>query len=192
MTPRAKPLSRDDRRAALVEATLPLLLEHGRETTTRQIADAAGVAEGTIFRAFESKHDLVHAAVEHGLDMGPFLADLAAVDRDQDLRGVLRDLTRVLQKRFESIFALMSRMGMTAPPKAHRHTEAARREAEALVVGLLEPFAEQLVCPPEHLARVVRMVTFSGTHPHLSDGQPLTTEEIVTLTLDGLEKKERG
>ena len=44
MPPRAKPLSPDDRRKALVEATIPLLLEHGRAVTTKQIADAAGVA----------------------------------------------------------------------------------------------------------------------------------------------------
>ena len=68
----------DDRREALVDATIPLLHEHGRTVTTKQIADAAGVAEGTIFRVFDSKDDLVTAAVEKALDMEPFFADLAA------------------------------------------------------------------------------------------------------------------
>ncbi|MCU1430433.1 MAG: DNA-binding transcriptional regulator, AcrR family, partial [Actinomycetia bacterium] len=36
----------------IVAATLPLLLEHGDRVTSRQIAEAAGIAEGTIFRAF--------------------------------------------------------------------------------------------------------------------------------------------
>ena len=39
----------------IVDAALPLLLEHGEMVTTRQIADAAGIAEGTIFRAFADK-----------------------------------------------------------------------------------------------------------------------------------------
>ena len=53
----------DDRRRTLVEATIPLLHEHGKAVTTKQIADAAGVAEGTLFRVFDSKDDLVTAAV---------------------------------------------------------------------------------------------------------------------------------
>src|SRR5690606_40981582 len=52
---RARPLSRADRRNAIAAATVPLLVEHGAAVTTRQIADAAGVAEGTLFRAFADK-----------------------------------------------------------------------------------------------------------------------------------------
>ena len=54
MTPRAAPLSPDERRRAIVDAVLPLLIEHGRAVTTRQMAEAAGIAEGTIFRVFDS------------------------------------------------------------------------------------------------------------------------------------------
>ena len=190
MTPRAAPLAPDDRRQALVDATLPLLHEHGRTVTTKQIAQAAGVAEGTIFRVFDSKDDLVQATVEHALDMGPFLTDLRAIDPDQDLRAVVRDVAEVLQRRFHDVFSLMTRMGMIGPPKAHRHTESDRAAAREAVVRLLEPFADELTCPPADLGRALHVVTFAGTHPHLSEGRPLTVPEIVTLVLDGLERKD--
>src|SRR5690349_3699156 len=46
MSERARPLPPAERRAALVAATLPLISEHGPAVSTRQIAVAAGVAEG--------------------------------------------------------------------------------------------------------------------------------------------------
>ena len=192
MTPRARPMTPQDRRETLVEATLPLLLEHGRSVTTRQIADAAGVAEGTIFRVFDSKDDLVTAAVEKALDMEPFLADLQAIDLDQDLRGRLTDLCDRLQDRFRGIFLLMSAMGMVGPPKAHRHMEAGRRRAERIMVAVVEADADRLTCTPVQLVHMLRMLTFSGTHPHISDGHILTPEQIVGTLLDGVLKKKES
>ena len=52
----------DDRRRAIVDAVVPLLLAHGDDVTTKQIADAAGIAEGTIFRVFPDKPALLMAA----------------------------------------------------------------------------------------------------------------------------------
>ncbi len=178
----------DDRRHALVEATIPLLHEHGQLVTTKQIADAAGVAEGTIFRVFDSKDDLVTAAVEQALDMEPFLADLELIDLDQDLRARLTDLCAYLQDRYLGIFLLMSAMGMVGPPKARRHTEDGRRRAEKIMVTLVEPDADKLTCAPIQLVHMLRMLTFSGTHPHISDGHILTPEQIVGTLLDGVLK----
>ncbi len=189
MPPRATPLTPDDRRTALVAATLPLLLEHGRTVTTRQIAEAAGVAEGTIFRVFDSKDDLVLAAVEQGMDIEPLLAALSSVDHDQDLRGRLLDLCARLQVRFEGIFLLMSAMGMVGPPRAHRHMEEGRRRAEELMVAAVEPFADQLTCRPVELVHMLRLLTFAGTHPHLSEGHILTPDQIVGTLLDGVLKE---
>ncbi len=193
MTPRAAPMTADDRRTALVEATLPLLHQHGRTVTTKQIAEAAGVAEGTIFRVFESKDDLVLAAVERGLDMEPLLAALASIDSDtgdQDLRGRLLDLCGRLQARFESVFRLMSAMGMVGPPRSRRHTEDGRQRAEQLMVEAVAPYADQITCSPEELVLMLRLLTFSGTHPHITDGRLLTPDQIVGTLLDGVLKRE--
>ena len=179
----------DDRRAALVDATVPLLVEHGRGLTTKQIADAAGIAEGTIFRVFESKDDLVLAAVEQALDIGPFLAELESIDSDRDLTTVLLDLVTRMQVRFRSIFTLMSAMGMVGPPRAHQHMEEGRRRGELLTVALIEPHRAEIAVSPTELAKLVRLLTFSGSHPHLSDGQTLSPEQIVAVLLHGVLKK---
>ena len=46
----------------IIDAVIPLILEHGVGITSRQIAEAAGVAEGTVFRAFGDKESLIAAA----------------------------------------------------------------------------------------------------------------------------------
>ena len=75
---RASALPPDERRSAIIEATLPLLLEHGEMVTTRQIAEAAGIAEGTIFRVFADKDAVIAAVIDAAVDPAPIEAALGA------------------------------------------------------------------------------------------------------------------
>ena len=78
---RARPLPPEERRAVLVAATLPLVVKHGAKVTTKQIAEAAGVAEGTIFRVFPDKEALVRAAVaDRRSTRLPTVAELGGID----------------------------------------------------------------------------------------------------------------
>ena len=74
----------------IVAATLPLLLEHGDRVTTKQIAEAAGIAEGTIFRAFVDKDEVIAAVIESALDPEPLEAALSAIPSDLPSRTVSR------------------------------------------------------------------------------------------------------
>ena len=100
----------------LVEATLPLLLEHGTSVTTRQIAEAAGVAEGTIFRVFDDKDSLVAAVVDAAFDPTPFERGLAGIDLSLPLRERAEQAVTLLQERIMSIGRLMIAVGLTRPP----------------------------------------------------------------------------
>ena len=81
-TKRAAALPPDERRSMIVAATLPLILEHGDRVTSRQIAEAAGIAEGTIFRAFADKDEIIVAVVEAALDQEPLEAALTDIPAD--------------------------------------------------------------------------------------------------------------
>src|SRR4051794_30992053 len=107
MTPRATPLPPEERRRALVAATLPLLIEHGASVTSRQIADAAGVAEGTIFRAFGSKDELVETAALSALDPSPLVAAIERIPLDLPLRERMLELVGLYQERFHRVGGVM-------------------------------------------------------------------------------------
>lgn len=179
-------MSPDERRRTLVEATLPLLYEHGRAVTSRQIAEAAGVAEGTIFRAYDSKEALIEAAIAQGLDPGPFVADLVTIDPSLPVHERLVELVSRLQTRFRGIFALMSATG--AGPPRHR-PKVDREELDRALLDLVEPDRDRFTCEPRLVVHLLRLLTFSGSHPHISDGRPLTAEQVVTTVLDGVLRK---
>lgn len=189
---RAAALPPGERREALIAATLPLVLEHGTEVSTRLIAEAAGVAEGTIFRVFPSKDDLIDAVVASAFDPGPLVEAIARVDRSLPLADRLVAAVVVMQARGRRIAGLV-------------HAFAARRSlpdrdvkgqigaAEARVVDalatLVEPDRDQLRCPPQETARRLRLLTLAMSSARLSDAGPLPPEEIVAMLLDGLRRR---
>ncbi|WP_246169478.1 TetR/AcrR family transcriptional regulator [Actinotalea subterranea] len=107
-TQRAAPLAPEARRAAIVAATVPLLRERGVHVTTRELADAAGVAEGTLFRVFPDKRALVRAAVERALDPGPLLRDLEALHGLTDLRATVVAVVALLADRAREVSRLLA------------------------------------------------------------------------------------
>lgn len=194
MSPRATPLNVDDRRAALVDATLPLLYEHGRSVTTKLIAEAAGVAEGTIFRAFASKDELVDAALARAFDPAAFVRRLEEIDPATSLEQRLLKIVSIMQQRLLANFGLMRAMGIVGPPPGvHDNPEHVRCMAEAYnrMVALLEPDAERLTMSPDELVHVVRLLTFAASHKEIADGHLLSPQQIVDTVLHGVLKEGR-
>ncbi|HRD59882.1 MAG TPA: helix-turn-helix domain-containing protein [Nocardioides sp.] len=190
---RARPLSPEERRDKLVDVTLTLLREHGRAVTTRQIAAAAGVAEGTIFRVVESKEELVELAITRAFEPGALVDRIAEIDLDQPLHVRLVQLSSILQQRFRATFELMKKVGMVRPADhVHDSPEAVemRNYVHALLEGVIGPDRVRLSVPAGDFVHRLRLLTFAGSHPHIADGHLLTPEEIVDTLLHGLLRDE--
>ena len=187
-TARARPLPRDERRALLITSTIPLLMTHGRHITTTQIATAAGIAEGTIFRVFADKDALIGASIATACDPAHVLADIAAIDISLPLRERLIANVTVVQRWLTTVIQLMMSVREHQPPSA-KELKDKRTDLDPLydaIIRLLEPDAAHFRLPLRDVARMVRLLTFAGSHPLIAAGQPLTPDEIVSVLLDGV------
>ena len=119
---RAAPMAPEQRRAAIVGSTLALIRQHGAQVSTRQIAEAAGVAEGTIFRVFPNKDALICAATDAAFDPGPVVQQIRSVPADQPLEQRLLQVATIMQERLRSVIELLTVLRLGAPPgEGHGH-----------------------------------------------------------------------
>lgn len=181
----------EDRRAALVDATLPLLREHGLAVSTRQIAQAAGVAEGTIFGAFPDKAALIQAAMLRAFDPEPVLNELGTIPLGIGLRDRLVAILSILERQSALNEMLLSAVRSTAPaahpPKEFfQHILRSQRSIVAAIAELLEPDHALLSVAPAKAASLTLAVVLAGRRAGFAGGIQLSAEEIITVLLDGL------
>lgn len=181
----------DDRRAAIVDVALPLLREHGPSVTTRQVAEAAGIAEGTVFRAFGSKDELVRACAAAVFDSAPVVAELRAIDHGLTLDERLVAGVAVMRRHVEQIVGLVSVLhhaGIHPQVEAGRRRGASDPAVDAAFVDLVGDDAATLRRPVEEVVGLLSLLTLSSVHPLLSTRR-LEPEEIVDVVLDGTRRR---
>ncbi len=165
----------------IIDAVIPLLVENGRAVTTRQIAEAAGVAEGTIFRAFGDKESLLQAAIDHYFDPEPLRASLRALPRDITLETKVRMIVALMLARFRDIIRLAAALG-----QGSRRRPESGDTFSGIISDLLRPELDGLDWPPHQVAHVIRMVTFAAAFPALNDGVEFDEAELARVILYGI------
>jgi len=168
---RAAPLPPDERRRAILTAVQPVLLERGAAVTTKELAHAADVSEGTLFRVFVDKPTLLREAVFSALDPTTVVPELDAIDRSAPL---VERVTRVLELGFERVGVTMRWFGVL-----HElgRLEEANAAAPAVRAAKLEWARSQQSRQDEVTAAVARVLSPDAA----AFGRPL---EDVTALLD--------
>jgi AcrR family transcriptional regulator len=183
-------MSPEDRRQMIVRAVLPLVVEHGAAVTSSQIARAAGIGEGTIFRAFKDKDELLDACVLEALKPDDVLTAVAEIPLDQSLNNRLVEATEALGAHLQRMGALMAAMHASGRG-GHRDPEHASRRGRrgesmavmrAVLAELFEPEKDKLRLPADQLASLFLSLLF--TRARLEDNAP-SVEELVDVFLNG-------
>lgn len=180
---RARPLAPEERRTAILDAVIPLLKERGRSVSTRELAEAAGIAEGTLFRAFGDKESIFSAAIERYFDPGPFRDRMRAIDPDEPTDDKVRQVVTLFVERFQGVVGFMSSMAVEPgpPPTAEQFRNSNWFQ---VVEQLFRP--GELGVSTERFAFFVRLVAFGNSIPAFTTVHPFTTDELVDLILRGV------
>jgi AcrR family transcriptional regulator len=194
-------MSPDDRRTAIVSVLVPLIVEKGGEVSTREIAQAAGIAEGTIFRVFADKKSLMLAAAEEAINPADGQAAFdEAMAADPDLRAqVVAAAQRILDRMRMTMAVMMAVRSHLWDDEAHRqHHEGgkhfgppqfvldAQAELHQRLTGLFEPHRDELAVEPEVAALALRSLVFGASRPELGMVPALDAEQIADLLLQGV------
>jgi AcrR family transcriptional regulator len=91
--------SAEDTRARIIAAAKAIYEQNGtRGTTTREVAERAGVNEATLFRHFGNKHALLQAMRESACPLAVFESVLASLSGElpMDLRTIARSMVETM------------------------------------------------------------------------------------------------
>lgn len=200
--PSPKRMTAEQRRAQIIEAAITLFGRHGfKGATTRALAEALGVSEGTIFKHFPTKSDLYAAAFEHrtGVGSSHLVNELQGFMDRHDDEGLLRALFRAVLTGYEQdrdlhrmlMYAYLEQEGDAAnqlwtqmqryPLFDFLDRYVRRRQAEGAFIsdapGLVS--AALLTLPVQHAIHT-RLYGAHSEHP-----DDVIIETFIRLLLDG-------
>ena len=180
---RARPLAPEERREAILDAVLPLLRERGRDVTSRELAEASGVAEGTIFRAFGDKETLLEAGVVKLLEPEAFRGELRRIPHELPFEDKLRCVIDALRVRFGEVFRIMTIFGLEGPPPVR---EAGNGDWLEILRELFASDSHRLGVPVDTVAWYVRLVAFGASIEPFNHFRSFDSAELAGIIAHGV------
>lgn len=191
-TGRATPLAPSERQAAIIEAVTPLLVERGSSVTSKDLAAAAGVAEGTLFRAFGSKNGLLHAVMREYISPAKLAESVAAFPADSGLEETVEHIAGMMIHGLTGLGRIASALEHSAdhgrghgPGRHHGHES--QREGLLVIDGAIEeafaPHAAEMSVPPATAAAFLRGVCVGAA---FTPDAPIPVSDITTVVLHGV------
>jgi len=176
-------MSPDARRSHIIDSLIPLLQQYGSEVSTRQIAEAAGLAEGTLFRVFADKQEMIDAAIARALDPQPFRDALRGIDPDDPTVDKIRQVVQLLRDRFQGVIGFMSALGVRdRPPGAQGPAE--QQEWLDILGQVFRP--GELTVAPDVFGLYVRLLAFATAVPPFNAPRQFDVDELVGLITHGV------
>ena len=179
-------------RERLLEAADAMFREHGVEVSVGEIADAAGVGRGTLFRNFKNKDALIAAVVvvrlgevmEFGrelLEHDPDDAEVAfkfvtgLVERQEENKALLQSVTDVLfmavpelNRAHAAMMELMGALLVRGKRVGAIRPEATATDLMMLIKGLCMYTPTDQPLPPETIVRHLDLVRAALSTPEYS------------------------
>lgn len=189
---RAGPMAAADRRRAIVEAVIPLLLEKGSAVTTREMAEAASIAEGTIFRVFPDKTAVIHACIESIMDPEQISGAIDAIPTTDPLPVQLEAVARILVERSERVGALIGVLRSTGshdagpPSGARRYVSDANTAILGALTELFEQSSDQIRVSPRQAAIAFLGFVFATAHPLVAPEEKPSVSASIDVVMNGI------
>jgi AcrR family transcriptional regulator len=182
-------LAPEERRSAIVEAVVTLLAARGPAVTSAEIADAAGIAQGTIFHAFADKQALIDAVVLHVMDVDGLVGSLEVLADVVPLEDRLVSCAALVIAHLERMIPTVMKCGSPAGLDAANHPGV---KLQRVIARLMDPDAAMLAHPPAQLAAVFfGLCVASAQQVALGETPTMPSPaELVALFLDGARIRE--
>jgi AcrR family transcriptional regulator len=160
---RAPRMSPEARRAAIVAAALPLVVRHGSGVLTADIAAAAGIAEGTIFRVFADKDALLGACLSTVADTTEVHEQLSEI-RDESLEAAVTRAIDVVLAHLATAMPVVMRVTTTGPtPRTARGLRAQLTDqTRTELAEVLQAHADQLALPVDDAAAILQVLVLGA------------------------------
>lgn len=177
-------LSLDDRREQIIGAVTPAVLERGAAITSRQLSEAAGVSEGTLFKAFGDKDSLLLAVAEYHLSESDLTGEVGVQQLDR-LEDVVAFTMRVLVDRMRFIFQLVVALGPIGQRAAAAHKDDFESSKHRLAERFV-PFRSQLSVPPVVAAEVLRTLSWAAASNWGESNAVSPVDDMLHVLLHGI------